>query len=630
MSPGMTRREFLKTPAAAHLAAQAGRAGRPASLRSAGRNLLDPFDYQGVRLGQSRWEAQYRSARAFYLGVSDDDILHGFRVAAGHPAPGRPLGGWCQSDSYTVFGQWLSGMSRMFRATGDDALREKAVRLFWEWARTIGPDGNAGDARLGHYRFDKLVCGLVDLAVYAEHRDAVTVLEKIADVASGTLSRENRLADPKHNQGYYGVPQEWYTLAENLFRAYRLTGNPKFRTFAEAWLYPVYWNKFAATAAPTDAHGVHAYSHVNTFSSAAMAYDVSGDPTYLRIIRNAYDYLQQTQCYATGGYGPNERFMAPDGSLGRALETRADTAEIVCGSWAGFKLAGYLMRFTGEARYGDWIERLLYNGVGAALPLEPGGRNFYYADYRLGGGMKVYNWDAFTCCSGTYIQNLAAYHDLIYFRDGDGLFVNLYLPSEVSWPGPSGEVKLTQETAYPDAETTTLALEMRAPASFRLRFRVPGWARDVSLKLNGTAVAVEAEPGNWAALSRTWVNGDRVEIRIPLRLRMEPVDPQHPDRVAVVRGPVVLVLEGAYHDPYFRLPEREEDLETWLVPEPWVKSTAILSPVDPSPGAAPTVFRVAPPDGSPVRLKFRPFYDLGEEYPYFMYFDRKALPWRLW
>jgi DUF1680 family protein len=81
---------------------------------------------------------------------------------------------------------------------------------------------------------------------------------------------------------------------------------------------------------------------------------VEGDAKYLRIIRNAYDYLQNTQCYATGGYGPNERFMAPDGSLGKALDTRSDTFETICGSWGGFKLSRYLTQFTGESRYGDW------------------------------------------------------------------------------------------------------------------------------------------------------------------------------------------------------------------------------------------------------------------------------------
>ena len=292
------------------------------------------------------------------------------------------------------------------------------------------------------------------------------------------------------------MPQEWYTLSENLFRAYRLTGNPKFKTFGEVWLYHAWWNKFARTSAPTDAHGVHAYSHVNTFSSAAMAYDVLGDGSYLEILKNGYDYLQQTQVYATGGYGPNERFMAPDGSLGHALDTRSDTAEIVCGSWAGFKMARYLMRFTGEARYGDWMERLFYNGVGAALPLTGRGRNFYYGDYRVGGGMKVYNWDNFTCCSGTYSQNMADYYNLAYYKDAGSLYVNLYVPSDVTWERPDGNVVVEQETLYPEAETSVLTVRPARPSSFALKLRVPSWTRGMSVKVNGAAANVEVPAGN--------------------------------------------------------------------------------------------------------------------------------------
>ena len=95
-----------------------------------------------------------------------------------------------------------------------------------------------------------------------------------------------------------------------------------------------------------------------------------------------------------------------------------------------FKLSRYLMQFTGDARYGDWIERLFYNGVGAALPLQAQVRNFYYADYRVGGGMKVYNWDTCTCCSGTFGQNVAEYANLIYFRGQGALHVNLFVPSK--------------------------------------------------------------------------------------------------------------------------------------------------------------------------------------------------------
>jgi DUF1680 family protein len=625
----LNRREFLAslpaTAGALTLATDGAptRPGRPTrrTLR------LETFDYQGVRLLPGRWQQQYQAAREFYYGIPDDDILHGYRVQAGLPAPGRELGGWARPTTGGIFGQWLSGMAQMYRATGDAAMRDKAVHLFSEWARALPRDGNAGS---NHYGWDKLVCGLVDLQRYAGHEEAISVLERMVDAATRTLSRENRLADPSHNRGYGGTPWEWYTLSENLYRAFQLTGNLRFRDFAQVWHYTEYWNRFARTAEPVDAHGTHAYSHVNTFSSACAAHEVTGETSFLTIAKNAYDWLQRTQCYCTGGYGPNERLMAPDGSLGRALDTRSDTTEIGCGSWAGFKLSRHLMCATGEARYGDWAERLLYNGVGAMLPPTGRGRNFYYADYRVGGGIKVYNWDTFTCCSGTYIQNVAAYHDLIYFRDETGLYINLYLPSELRWDRPGNEVRLVQETHYPDAETVTLRLALRVPTSFPLHFRVPGWTRDAAVRVNGDPAAVRAEPGTWARIERTWTDGDRVEIRIPLRRRMEPVDRQHPDRVALMRGPVALALEGAYHDPYFRLPEQDADLETWLVPEEWSAPTAYRMPVEGSTIPRPTIFRVVPPDGSPVRLRFRPFYDIGEGYPYFIYFDRDRLPWRLW
>ena len=151
----------------------------------------------------------------------------------------------------------------------------------------------------------------------------------------------------------------------------------------------------------------------------------------------------------------------------------------------------------------------------------------------------------------------------------------------------------------------------------------------MTLAVNGTPMRIDAKPGSWATIDRTWTSADRVDIRIPLTLRMQPVARQYPDRVAVARGPVALALEGAYHDPNFRLPMRDEDLETWLIPEKGSLPRGVWSVgmVEPP---YPTIFRVQPPDKSPVRLRFRPFYELGEDYPYFLYFDRKSLPWRLW
>ncbi len=89
--------------------------------------VLEPFDYTGVTLRQSPWQRQASAGRDFYFGLSNDDILHGYRVAAGAAnAPGRALGGWCSPNSNTVFGQWLQSMARMQRAYGDKDLLEKS------------------------------------------------------------------------------------------------------------------------------------------------------------------------------------------------------------------------------------------------------------------------------------------------------------------------------------------------------------------------------------------------------------------------------------------------------------------------------------------------------------------------
>jgi DUF1680 family protein len=413
---------------------------------------------------------------------------------------------------------------------------------------------------------------------------------------------------PSHNTQYYGLPQEWYTLSENQYRAFQATGNAMHREFAAVWHYPAYWNKFEESNMPAGASGVHAYSHVNTFSGAAMAYAVTGEVRYLRIIGNFYDFMQKTQCYATGGYGPNERFMTPDdGSLGRALETRSDTFETLCGSWATFKLCRYLMQFTGEARFGDWIERLFYNGAGAALPLRPGGRNFYYSDYRTSGGIKVDYWENYTCCSGTYLQDMADYHNLIYYKDANSLYVNLYVPSEVKW----GEVTLKQETGYPETETSTLTVI--GSGTFALKMRVPGWSRGMSITVNGKPSGVFCQPGEWAAIERAWSPGDRVEVRIPLELRYQAVDRQHPRRVAITRGPVVMALDYNYHAPAFELPKSDTELGKWLVAD-----------------GSPVVYRMERPDGKPVRLKLRPYYQMAEDFPYLMYFDLDREPYALW
>lgn len=571
-----------------------------------GKTVLQAFDYEHVRLLPSRFLDQVNQARALYGGIPNDDILKGFRREAGLPAPGVGMKGWCKSTSAVIFGQLVSGMVRLGRATGDRALIDKAIALHEGWLETLPPDGNA---RMRAYDWDKLVCGLVDLAKYADVPSALPALRKTVEWAARTFDRARK---PANGHDFWGAgpgdTSEWYTLPENLYRAYLLSGDKIFKDFAEVWLYDDYWRNFANTPEPAEVLPVHAYSHVNSFSSAAAAYRVTGDERYLAICRNAHNFVLNTQCYATGGYGPDERLMPPDGSLGRSLDLYGYHAEIPCGSWAAFKLSMYLMGFTGEARFGDWIETILYNAMGAALPPEPDGKSFYNADYRVSGGTKSFYWHEWPCCSGTYIQNMAEYHNMIFLKDERGLLVNLYVPAEVAWEQDGVAAKLRQETDYPESETTNLTLTLERPVRFALRFRVPGWSSGAAFSVNGEPVAIDGKPGTWAEIDREWHSGDRVAMTIPMELRTVPVDRQHPDRAAIMYGPVVLAQdEACCRRPFAIAPTTA--LATRLVKESAGLRFRLLNTV---------------PERHTRYLE--PLYKVPGFWPYWVYFDLRAPP----
>lgn len=566
------------------------------------RTILHPFNYDGVRLLPGRMLEQVENARAVYGAIPNDDILLGFRRKAGLAAPGTGMRGWCKDTSGVIFGQLLSGMVRLGRGLADGALIEKAVLLMEGWAETLPADGDAG---MGTYEYEKLVCGLVDVYELGGVAAAVPLLERATIAAAKRFDRTRALATNFLFQGGESkATREWYTLPENLHRAYLLTGNDLYRSFADEWLYHDYWAPFAASSEPNEVVPVHAYSHVNSFNSAAMAYAVTGEGQYLHICSNAFDFIQRTQCYATGGFGPDERLMPPDGSLGRSLELYAGHAEIPCGSWAGTKLSRYLMGFTGEARFGDWIEAMLYNAIGAALPTEPDGHTYYYADYRISSGLKQYYWHEWPCCSGTYLQTVADYHNIIYFHDDAGISVNLYAPSEVRWR----QVTLRQETEFPESNVSTIRLTMDQPAAFAVRFRVPGWCTGMSIAVNGQPASASVASGAWARIERIWQTNDKITVRLPMTLHTLAVDRQHPDRVAIRYGPVVLAQDEACCRRPFA-PECGAPLESRLVCDP-----------------VPLRFNVV--DTAPERHRrwLEPLYRFPGFWPYWVYFDLNAPP----
>ena len=513
-----------------------------------GKRVLEPFDYRGVTLEDGDLKQQFDETRSYYLRIPNDDLLKGFRARAGFPAPGVDLGGWYTSDTFHIFGQILSGLARMYAATGDPACKEKVDLLVREWGRCIAPDGfffYSSTPNAPHYIYDKMVGGLVDAILYCHNTEAPAYLSRITDWADKNLAR---------TRPYGGDSNEWYTLSENLYRAYLATNDPKYRDFAQVWEYTEYWNRYAQKrdifAGGPSAY--HAYSHVNTLGGAGAAYLVTGESHYLDTLRNAYDYLQTKECFVTGGFGPNEQ-ITPPAARRQMLETSHATFETQCGSWAAFKMTKYLLSLTGDARYGDWSEKLVLNGIGASIPMSGDGRVLYYSDYNPSEGAKINCAQGWSCCAGTRPEAIADYYDQIYLHAPDGLYVSLYTPSTVRWTpmvGNSNVVTVRQTTRFPASDTVEFTVQTARPSLFGLHLRAPAWlAGHASAELNGKPILLIADARHWFSLSRVWKEGEHLTLHLPMKLHAERLDSAQPYPAAILYGPVTLAARMPKGNP---------------------------------------------------------------------------------
>lgn len=562
---------------------------------------LQPIGYDPGTLGAGPARQLLDETKAYYLAIPNDDLLLGFRRRAGKPAPGKELGGWYSQDVFHVFGQILSGLARMYGATGDPACKRKAESLLAGWGECIAPDGyfyfsTKPNAR--HYIYDKMVGGLVDLELFCGNRRARQYLSKITDWAIKNLDRTR----PYGQDG-----NEWYTLSENLFRAYQLTGDPKYRDFARVWEYTDYWNRFATGQSIFAKRGVyHAYSHVNTLGGAAMAYREIGDKRYLATIVNAYDWLQSEQCYATGGYGPDEGIM-PHDQLTERLQTTNNTFETQCGSWAAFKLCKQLISLTGQAKYGDWVERLLLNGLEATIPMTADGRVMYYSDYNLYGGQKRNIDFGWSCCAGTRPMVVADVCDQIYFKNAEGISVSLFLPSSAKIAVKGGWIAVKQTTDLPESPTVTFDCSGHGHVQAKLRIRKPSWVSGEP-KVEGNRLIPVTTRDGWLVIEPKWTASERIRVTFPMAFRSIPIA-KSGFPTAIAYGPSVLTFRSGNGSP-----ARKVDFKN------------LASNFVPSPGEALT-WRLR----SDPNVLVRPFAKLKEGEEYFTYLDPAAadrIPWR--
>ena len=552
----------------------------PDALASvAAQSPLEQFGYGDVTLHSEPHERQLRETHSVLMNLDEDSVLKPLRQMSGQPAPGEDLAGWYrygydeklgkETSGYApgcTFGQWVSALARTYAITGDPRTRDKVLRLNRLYAKTIS--GEYYDRnRFPAYCYDKILCGLMDSHQFVGDPDAFRILEQTTDAAmphlpGKAIENGKRWRMDKDEAFAY---DESYTNSENMFIAFQRGAGSRYRDLGKQYLFDEYYDPLSNGA--NALAGRHAYSYVNSLSSAMQAYLTLGSEKHFRAAKNGFDLLT-AQSFATGGWGPEER-LRPTGSpdLYSSLTNTHSSFETPCGSYAHFKLTRYLMRVTRESLYGDSMERVMYNTILGAKPLQLDGSTFYYADYNFK-GRKVYRDDKWPCCSGTHPQVVADYRINTYFRDPSGVWVNLYIPSTVRWEQDGTNVALEQQSDYPFESEVRFVVKTSKARDFTINFRIPAWAAGASVSVNGRRLETPAAPGRFAAIHRQWSNGDRVELELPMTLRLEPLDAQHLQTVALMFGPIVLFAITDNQPPLTRpqlLAAKRIDRRTWQV-----------------------------------------------------------------
>jgi DUF1680 family protein len=567
-----SRRRFLKSATLLALSgyampsALASTTVTPTSSRPT--DLLEEFGYGDVQLAPGLPRSQFEHTQQVMLRMNVDSLLKPYRLRAGLSAPGPGMGGWYDLVSDAVraqnkdpygghgfapghaFGQWISALARGYAASGNPAARAKVATILAAYEPAISGRFYA-NFPYPAYNYDKIVCGLIDAHSYCGLDAAFPLLNHTTDVAEphlppraldrGDPQKRWRQSIGESTSGWY-LMDESYTLGENLFLAWQRRAGRRYLPLAQRFLLDdTYFAPLAAGRNVLPDH--HAYSYANALNSAAQAYISTGSRMHLDAARNGFEMIA-AQSFATGGWGPEEYFRRPGSDdLFTTLTTTHRGFETPCGSYAHLKLTRYLLRITRDGRYGDSMEQVFLNTVLGAKRLADDGHAFYYSDYNFKSS-RTYFPDRWPCCSGTLPQVAADYHLLVYFRDPQGVYVNLYTPSTGRWTAADGtRLALVQSGDYASDGRVHLALKASHDTRFRLRLRIPAWSSpdggSTRLRVNGKPVPVEIRAG-FATIQRTWKDGDRIDLDLQMPVRLVPINAHHPDVVALVRGPQVL------------------------------------------------------------------------------------------
>lgn len=506
--------------------------------------------------------------KSYLIRLRTEDILQNHLLEAGVRID-RPYEqmhqGWesphCQLRGHFA-GHWLSAISQLAAVDHDPILAARAKSAVQELRRCQSLNhgqwvGSIPEKYLSlladgqpiwspQYTVHKTMMGLMDAHRLLQDEDALTVLKNSADwfaTWSENLIKEGRGA-AVYSGECAGMLELWADL-------YGVTHDERYLRLAARYAMPDLFRSLLAGKDPLS--NDHTNASIPWIHGAARIYEVTGDKRYRDIVESFWKQAVESRgMFATTGNNAGE-FWIPAGQFGRFL---GDRTQEHCTVYNMMRVAQYLLCWTGEARYADYIERALYNGILAQqnphtgmiayfLPLAPGARKVWGSETR-----------DFWCCHGTLVQAQAMYEDLIYYRAPDGVSVVQFIPSHASFGEPGKQIRITQKNddratiANFSTSATTLqtgfVLNISADVAGRwtLRIRQPAWAVGPGVvSVDGTPVATTLSKTGFIEIEREWRTAT-VSISFPKRITREPL-PGDPRRFALLDGPVVLAALAA-------------------------------------------------------------------------------------
>lgn len=539
----------------------------------------ESFDLKDVRLLPGRVRDNLERDSAWMAGISINRMLHSFRNNAGVYAgleggyeSVRKLGGWesldCDLRGHTT-GHLLSAYGLMYAATGHQIFKAKGDSLVAGLAEVQDALGGSGylsafpeelinrnlkgqGVWAPWYTLHKLYSGLIDQYLYAGNEQALLIVKKMGEWAY------QKLAGQSEETRRLMLRNEFGGMNEAFYNLYSITGDKRHLELAEYFYHNDVLDPLRN--GDTDMGTKHTNTFIPKVIGEARKYELTGDKSSYDVARLFWDIMVGHHSYVTGSSSQKEHFFNP-AEFSKYIN--GYTGETCC-TYNMLKLSKHILNWEASPEAADYYERALFNHILAQQDTESGMVCYFLP--LLSGAHKVYSTPehSFWCCVGSGFESHAKYAESIYMHSGDELFVNLFIPSKLTWAEKG--VTLRQETSFPEEETTVLTFEEADSHKLRLSLRYPWWSGKPTIKVNGKKVKTTSSPSSYISIDRKWNKGDKVEVTYPMSLRVETA-PDNAGRGALMYGPIVLAglrgTEGMVSPAPFSDPTVRNDYYTY-------------------------------------------------------------------